>query len=229
MAGIAIVLPILLIIIVMWRFKRMPPSKMTMNKKWTYLFLAAYIGVLIIATIAGDMLNSHHLEQPKLISEEDLNQFEEALNIGALATLAPSSILEKRTHEIGASLSISTNDEDSYPNITIEYKDVNDGLIEETIFKPQLVMDEYDLSDYFEYVLPKWTDDQVLFLVPPSSKVALISYDSAFLLKQFTSGPRESFGHSNSSMSRDIIVHLRVPKDLEIIADEHLYVDYVNE
>lgn len=229
MAGIVIVLPILLIIIIMWRFKKMTPSKMTMNKKWTYLFLAAYIVVLLIATIASDVLNSRYSEQPKLISEAELNRIDQSINNGTLATTFPSRVLDKRSHKIGVSLSISTIDEDSYPNITIEYKDVNDGIIEETLFMPQLVVDDYDLSDYFEYVLPKWEDDQVTFLIPPSSKVALTSYDNSFLLKQFTSGPRESFGHSSSSMSRDIIVHLRVPKDLEIKADEHIYIDYVNE
>lgn len=222
-------LPLILLIIVVWGLKQRVASKINMNKKWTYLFLAAYIGILLIATVTSTLLNNSYGEQPKRMIEEEIIIIEDALNKGTLATVAPSHVLAQRTHKIGEVLSISTIAEETYPTITIERKTVNDGLIEETIFKPLLVIDHYDLSDQPEYVLPKWKNDELVFLTPPLSSATLTSYDDAFLLKQFTSSSRDLFAYSHTSTLREIAVHLVVPKDLIIEADEWLYVDYVNE
>lgn len=228
----ATLLSLLLLIgfIIWFSIRTMKTSKIQMKKKWTYLFLITYAAILLIATFTVEILHKKHAsEQPAIVSQEKLDLVHNAVTNGTLETVDPSQVIDKRTHTIGNILAISSQSEDSYPYITIERKKVNDGLIEETIFKPQLIVDEFDLSDEIKYALPQWSDDQLTFNIPPLSEIKLSLYDDAFLLKQFTSTSRELFGYSHSAMLSEITVHLLVPKDLTIKIDEHLNVDYIKQ
>lgn len=229
MAGIGIILPLILLIFIVWGLKKNFLSKLNMTKKWIYLLLIAYVSILLIVTITSEVLKGQLEEQPKLISEKELATIEEALYDGKLETVEPSLIIEQRKHESGNSLSIEKSAGETYPNLFIERKNVNDGVIEETIFKPQLIVDGYDLSDQVKFTLPKWQDDEVLFLTPPLTRANFKSYEDAFLLGQFTSTPSKVFTFSHESSAREIAVYLRIPKDLKIQANEELYIEYVNE
>lgn len=229
MAGFAIVLPIILLMLILLGLKRSFLSKLSLNKKWTYVFLITYFAILLIATITSEIFTNRLDEQPNHITEEEVADIENALYNGTLATVAPSDVIDKRKHQIGDVLSISTTNDEYYPNIMIERKNVNDGMIEETIYKPRLIIDSYDLSDHVNFVLPEWNDDEVVFLTPPPSRTTLTSYENAFLLSQFTSTPSEALAYSHASTLRQISIHLRVPKDLKIEAEEEMYIDYVNK
>jgi hypothetical protein len=160
----------------------------------------------------------------------DQDLFNKILN-KEFSSIDPSLILESRTHHTGETLRLTraTHDRfDELPSIYIERKSENDGTIEETVYKPLLIINDLDFSDHLHYALPDWHQDEVIFRSPPATEIVFTSYRDAYLLSQFTQNRHEnrsSFG----SVSRQIIVHLLVPASTEIEADDSLMITYLKE
>lgn len=199
------------------------PYTISMNRKWTYVILTAYIVILLIATLTVDFIdNKFTADQPLA---EDFTEVDNKIRNGNLELIDPSQLIDRRTHEIGDTLTItSTGDQFIY----IERKDGKDGLVEETIFKPLLSIGDIDFSEHVGYTLPEWDGDTVTFMSQPYTKLSYNTYHDGILVGQFTRNSRQEKGF-NSSASRPISFHLLVPKDLNINAEEHLFIEYINE
>ncbi|KAA0955741.1 RTA1 domain-containing protein [Sporosarcina sp. ANT_H38] len=223
-------LSLIFIALIIWYFLqgRKKPNRQ-INKKWTYMFLAIYAAVLIIATIAAELIDTTSLNsQPKAESNEHLNRLTTAIQNGDIGSIDSSNILSKRTQKIGKTLQMNAQGIDIHSTIIVERKNENDGLIEETLIKPLLLVGDYDFSDQLKYKIPEWTADSVTFLEPPLTEIIYTTYQEAYLLNQFTDTSWQKNNSYNTS-ERQVAVHLLVPKDLIITADENLYINYINE
>ncbi|CAM3139229.1 hypothetical protein FITA111629_06000 [Filibacter tadaridae] len=223
-------IPIFAVVLIIWYFLRTTKhAKRKMNTKWIYVFFATYVFILVIATVVVGILDKKTAaETPKQIPVDSFYSVDIALQAGDLSSIDSSQIIDKRTHRIGDMLTITSKAFDLVPNVYIERKDVNDGLIEETIFKPFLAINNYDFSEQMNYTKPKWENGKMTLVTPSFTEITYTSYQEAFLLDQFTGATRRNFG-SHSSDTRQITVYLRVPKDLIVKTDDHVSVDYVTD
>ncbi|MBE1555774.1 hypothetical protein [Sporosarcina limicola] len=226
--SILILLPFLIVIpIIVYIMRPKKPSKWTMNKKWTYVFFATYTAVLLLAALTVELFDKKLATKPfNHFSTEDFKFIESALHLGNLSAIDPSQVIDKRTHDVGDTLHIKSYDNN--PLVFIERKSENDGWIEETLFKPILIINEADFSDQVNYTKPEWEGDTVTFPVPPFTELTFTSYQDSLLLGQFTRQPPKEFGY-RERQSRQIVIYLHVPKDLIIKANEDFDINYVNK
>ncbi|WP_186668057.1 hypothetical protein [Sporosarcina sp. BP05] len=219
-------LSLIFIALIIWYFLQgRKKSTRQMTKKWTYVFLATYAAILIIATIAVELVDTTSLNgQPEAESNENLNLITNAIQNGDIGSIDSSKILNKRTQTIGKTLQMNAQGNDIHSTIIVERKSENDGLIEETLIKPLLLLGDYDFSNQLNYKIPEWTTDSVTFLEPPLTEITYTTYQEAYLLSQFTHTSRQR-NNSHHTSERQIAVHLLVPKDLIITADERLYIN----
>lgn len=228
MAGL---LSLIFIALIIWYFLqgRKKPTRQ-INKKWTYVFLVTYAGILLIATITVELIDTNKFQtnQPEAGSNGTESILEHIIQNEDIKSMDSSEFIDKRTHSIGNTLSMNTQDFDNNSTIIVERKSENDGLIQETLIKPLLLVGDYDFSDQHKYKIPEWTTDSVTFLKPPLTEISYTAYQEAYLLSQFTQTPRQRNNSYNTS-ERPITVHLLVPKNLIIIADENLYINYIND
>ncbi len=222
-------IPFLVIGLLIWAFLRANKRpKRRMNRKSTYVFLALYVAILSIATLTVELIDTKFTaSQSKAGSSKDVDFLENAIQNGDIKSIDSSKIIDKRTHTVGKTLSIISREYDN-ATIIVERKSENDGLIEETIVKPLLLMSDFDFSDQVNYTKPIWEGNKVVFPTPPLTEITYTSYNDAYLLRQFTRIPRQD-DFSHHSQSRQIAVHLFVPKDLIITADDALYINYIDE
>ena len=221
---------LIFVALIFWYFLQgRKKSTRQINKKWTYVFLTTYAAALLIATIAVELIDTTSLNnQPKAESNEHLNRLTTAIQNGDIGSIDSSNILSKRTQTIGKTLRMNAQGNDINSTIIVERKSENDGLIEETLIKPHLLLGEYDFSDQLKYEIPEWTAYSITFLEPPLTEITYTTYQEAYLLSQFTRTSRQR-NNSHHTSERQIAVHLLVPKDLIITADERLYINYINE
>jgi len=137
----------------------------------------------------------------------------------------PDLLLEKRTHPAGKTLTIQWED-DSYGNyqqsIYIERKAPGDQTIEEFIYKPMLIANEIDFSHVLNVPKPIWSENEMVVPKNPvNNKIAFTSYHDAALLQQLTKTQQlQSNDYGFSSEYRPLIIHLKVPADLEVLYSE---------
>lgn len=223
-------LSLIFIALIIWYFLqgRKKPTRQ-IDKKWTYVFLVTYAVILIIASISVELVDSKSFTtQPKAESNEYLNLLTSAIQNGDIESIDSSNILYKRTQIIGDTLRMNAQGYEINSTIIVERKSENDGLIEETLINSLLLLADYDFSNQLKYKIPEWTTDSVTFLEPPLTEITYTTYQEAYLLSQFTHTSRQR-NNSHHTSERQIAVHLLVPKDLIITADEHLYINYINE
>lgn len=225
MLGFAMLIPLLLLLLLIW-FVMRPKNRVRfqLSKKFIYTLVGAYVIILLIATVTAEIYDKKFAaELPDIIED---NPYSENFH-----SMDPASIIEKRNHVAGDRLILKKSNHDYGNNvdIVIKRKMNNDGVIEETIYKPALVNDGLDFSDRFQFTLPEWNGNTVFFPRQPETIIKYASYRDASLLNQFATQPRTDANlRSYSGMSRSITVYLLVPKDIVIDADEELYVNYID-
>ena len=236
MSGIVMIFPILLLFLLIWWIMRSKNRmKFQLNKKITYTLVATYVVILLIATITVEIYEKKFAAEMPDIVDDAPQSIGGSYNAQGFEPSDSTSILDKREHIAGDRLELkihtsSTFDYESTVDILIKRKSDNDGVIEETIYSPILFNDGFDFSDRFQYTLPEWDEDTVFFFKQPETIINYSTYRDAFLLSQFTKKPMDdTYFRSYGGMSRQIIIHLLVPKDLEIDAPEDLYINYLDE
>lgn len=200
----------------------------SIHRKWTYGMFFTYVILLVVATIVTGLLsNTKAAEQTSLASEANFDPFNPFWEGNDFSSVDPSLVIDKRTHTVGDWLALELVENNSDMNmIIIERKEVNDGVIEETIIRPLLLVNGFDFSDRVQYTKPQWDEDRVTFPLPSATDIKISIYQDSFVLTQFTRKKQEYFGSFNT-LSRQIAVHLLIPKDLQLEIDDNLYVKYI--
>lgn len=202
-----------------------------LNIRTHFKMLLAFMGLLILLTIAAEFIAPKErlvVLPPKAdpYFEEEMHLIEE--QIMNREKVDDSFLLEKRVHPVGNALVIQQSEKIfDNPQIYIERKNNDDQTIEEFIYKPALLIDDYDFSELVKVALPIWTDNTISF---PTEKSAInfVSFGETTLLAQLTTSSSQlMMSDGYFSTARLPIVHLIVPDELEIIEGNEVYPFYI--
>lgn len=230
MTSILALIPFLIMItiILIFRTKKINHSVVNIhiNKRIHLSIILTYISVLLVATVIAEFMEPNHavpltLEASSIDSEDDL------LNaITAGEDIDPSRVLVNRTHTIGDHLMITSPGYGT--QIYIKRKDINDSKVEETIYSPLFLVNNYDFTKYVKIIEPEWTTGSMTFQPQPFPVIEHVSFHDNDLLNQFSNS---DFDHimSYGSSSSALIVYLTVPKDLMIEVTNEEQVEYIGE
>ena len=231
---VAAFLPLLLVLLLLYFFLpkgRKLSNRVQMNHKWTYVFFAAYLAILLIATVTvGFLDNREPLELP-IANENAEYQFDEMVWSGNVDALPADRIIRDQTYPVQDRFRIvnQVTEPEESPQIILERKDTDDGVIEEKIIRAFLIVGPYDLSDRVEHFLPRWEDGQMIIYPQPKARMELNSYEDAELLQQFTGKSRRGGMELGPSTSRGQLIYLRVPKGLMVDIDDGVYAAWLDE
>ena len=223
-------LPILLmVIILLFGYQMMNRKKgaITIGRNIHFKIVVIFIAALIVTTVIAEAYHSKidSAITPKVVENhyEAYYQIEdEIINHGSVD---PDLLLEKRTHAAGKTLTIQWED-DSYENyhqsIYIERKAPGDQTIDEFIYKPILIANEIDFSHVLNVPKPIWSENKMVIPEKPvNNKITFTSYHEVALLQQLTKTQQfQSNDYGFSSEYRPLIIHLKVPADLEVLYSE---------
>jgi len=220
---------VILIIVFVVVFRTIKPSTKSspiqLNRRTHYSFLLFYIVILLIAAVVAESMepkNSVHLDLETVTQDSDLDIYNA---ITTSKEIDSSRILVERTHNIGAELIIENPSEG--PQILIKRKEVDDGLIEETIYSPTFFVNNYDFTRFIDMIKPTWTNSRLTFVDKPFPVVEHVSYSDSTLLNQFSTNDYDDF-MSYGSSSTSAIVYLFVPKNLVIETRYDELVEYID-
>lgn len=195
-----------------------------------FTILKSFIVLLLVMTIAVEWFypSSEASHLPPKATE---SSFQDSVFNNIIDGHKPddSRLSEKRTHEVGNSLTIEEipygND---HTDILIERKEVNDGVIEEFIYEPIFIFNDYNFSSTIGVTFPEWQEDTLTFLEEPALAFEFVSFETTAALNQLIDKDEvEYFSNNFSSSFSSPVIHLIVPKDLEIIDpyDQVIFVD----
>lgn len=229
MNGILTLMPLLIAgaIILIYRTKKTKQSTVSIqvNKRFHLGIIIAYISLLVVATVIAEMMEPNRavslsFEAASVESEEDI--------VYAISTgkeIDPSRVLVDRTHAIGDHLTIKTPEYGT--EVYIKRKDVNDGKVEETIYAPIYLVNNYDFTKHITIIEPKWTNDSMVFQPQPFPVIEHVSFHDNDLLNQFSDNNFDNF-MSYGASSSGLVVYLTVPKDIIIDATDEELVEYLD-
>ncbi len=231
-------LPVFIIIIIGLAFQFTRSKwivKFSMPTKWSFISLTVYASILLLATVVVSVMDDRITAPPlEKISEDELFKVDELLYNGQISEIDSSQISSKEVHEVNDNLDISSSS-DYVPNtIFIERKTENDGLVEETIFKPLgIVNNNNNVSNRLPTQRTTWHTNTkkgsttLVINKQVIKEISFISYKDAYLLNQFTG--IEQLSNFSSSLSRITAIYLRVPKDLVIHTNGSVDLVYIDE
>lgn len=247
MTGIFILAPILLIGIL---FTLLMVGKsfsqkgiLSINQKFHFIIACSLVGVFFVMTILAEFLypTSQEIERPPKIDYASplLSEAYNEIGDNILAGKPADSplLVASRTHEVNEQLDIRyTGEFYDFPSIYVERSEVTNNTIQEHIYKPFMFVNDYDYTERLALHLPTWENNTMTIVNMIDFQLKLTTYSDASLFKQFTSegnhtGNHTMFFNSFGSTSANPIIHLIVPKDLEIIApyDDVMFVEELRE
>ena len=230
------ILPIILLLIFLF-FRMNKPNKMMksntkrsvfrISKAAHFKILIGFLGLLLLLTAIGEFVEAGKQSvDPAPRADANFQRLLDTIDdqIFNREAVDPSLLFEKRTHPIGETLIIHNIEQNEHyfegPTIYIERKSGNDQTIEEFVYKPLLILDSYDFSDKLHVTMPIWAEDTMTLQENPRFDITYTTFQEAIFLDQLTKFKSyNSQGYEFSSSSPIIIIHLKIPKDLEVISE----------
>lgn len=205
------------------------------SPKLTYTWLIIAAACLLISTIALQFLYKNDNMTVKRVTEHEVDDMLTPLSNGQLGQISDEFILSKREIPFeGDTLHIERERPeeerlDEATVISIERKEVNDGIIEETLYKPSFIVNYYDFTDLMEFAVPIWQDNR-LHIPSPKMKTFHFNFAQDYaLLTQYTFHNNPSTHHISMSAHRDGEITLTIPKDLQIIKGKHIIIQEIHK
>lgn len=227
MGIITAILPLALILILLGTFFSMyKVGKKYMTLKVTHTLLVIYLTILVLATafvpFFTDNINSKELvEQEEM--DQALSNIYRDLYEGNFMNIDPKYLVKVNNFEDykGKSLHITTNS-DALPQILVERSSAETN-ISVFMYMNGLIIDGFDFTDKLK---PYQMDLQgnTLSIIAPNQHIRISATRSAFPVRQFTGETMTNHFFSSGGQ----FIYLRVPKDIELEADDHLYLEYID-
>ena len=242
-ATLAIIPIILFLIFLIFRMNK--PNKMMKSntRKFTFRIskaahfklLIGFLGLLLLLTAIGEFVGvGRQLLEPAPKADAKLEQLFDSISdqIFNREAVDPSLLFEKRTHPVGETLTIHNKEqnEDYFegPTIYIERKIGNDQTIEEFVYKPLLIVNGYDFSNKANVMMAIWTGDTMTLSENSSDDITYTTFQEVTFLNQLTKN-KSYYTGGNDSIFSSPIIHLKIPKDLEVIneyeEEQLIYID----
>ncbi|MBP1934541.1 hypothetical protein [Ammoniphilus resinae] len=214
MSFIAIVL-LILIIIFFIKFGKT-------SRKVTHWILSIYMAVLVVATVLVPLMTDNTINQKKVDQLEIdrlWNEVDKKLSQGQIDQVDAEYVLVETNFDVGhlKTLKLQSNKVNS-TRVLIERKPSNDEKVDAFIFRKGLIINDYDFSDQLKpYHLE--LVDQTLRITSSQQEINLAISSNPFPIRQFTG---ESIMRGHSSAHGDQVIYLRIPHDLEVVANEQI-------
>lgn len=185
-----------------------------------------YIGVLLLSTVFVPFIIDDSMSQKgmeKVVdTDQELSDLYASLDKGEM----DAKYLRKESslsYDQNQTLKVESRDK-GVSQIYIERKESHDDTIEAFVFGTGLMIEGYDFSSKLKDYHFKLMDD-TLTINPPQQDIRLIITKTNFPIRQFTD---ESIMNPSFS-SGDQVVYLRIPNNLELIAGEHVFLEFIEK
>ncbi|AMM93193.1 hypothetical protein UP17_12270 [Peribacillus simplex] len=197
--------------------------------KVTHWLLFIYIGVLLLGTafvpfIIDDSMSQKGMEKV-VDTDRELSDLYSNLNKGEIDQVDAKYLMKERnfSNHQNKTIKVKSSNSDG-SQILVERKTNNDDTIEAFIFGNGLIIDGYDFSRKLKPYHLELTDDTLTINLLQQQDINLIITKADFPIRQFT-------GESiiNPSFSTDQVVYLRIPNNLELIADDHVFLEFIEK
>lgn len=232
-AFLLVTLPIIGIFYILFR-KNKSTVKQPMigfNSRKHFSFLIGYIVFLLVVLMTAEIVGKHYqsLSASEKLTIADYNElnYDHHLSIGEVdAAINASQLIEKRVHPAGDTLTIRNTYDDAL--IYIERKSDNDGIIEELIFKPTLLVNEHNFSDKVLVEKPVWRDVIITIRSQPISHIRYARFYDSVLLNQLTQTKLRSSSNPGYA-TRQLVIYLIVPENTKIETSSESTIQYVSD
>ncbi|OCA85733.1 hypothetical protein A8F94_12730 [Bacillus sp. FJAT-27225] len=200
-------------------------KKRIIHFKITHWFLIVYVGILTLATVIAPFLRDVPLEEKRVRNiQADKAHFDlyEKLRYGKLEQIDKEQIIKHETIENYQydTLNIPTTIEGA--SIFIEKTDRQGNKIEVYTFNGTLIVDDWDFTSSLQSASFTLQEDR-LKLQNTNQAIYLSIVNNGFPARQFTN---ERY-MNHSIMSSNFIFYLKVPRSVDIIADDYPEIIYV--
>jgi hypothetical protein len=210
----------------------------TVNRKGQYSYthrvrgiFAGYLAILLICVVLDSVLPAKGKVDWKMVHHRELEKegtdlYDAALK-GRIDKVDPEFLVKKWDfdyHDQKLTTAVQTNEFLSIP-VVIERKNTNDDKIEAVFYKTRSSMNNMDITQLANPIGLKLAGDQ-LTLIPPQKSITKFSeFANVFSVNQFTG--EKKFSHSSNFVQGQSILYLRIPKDLQLVANDNLNIEFV--
>ncbi|MGG4267701.1 hypothetical protein [Peribacillus simplex] len=222
------ILPLAILILIFGVFIFMGRlSKKFVTLKVTHWLLFIYIGVLLLGTAFVPFIIDGSMSQKGMgkvaDTDRESNDLYSKLNKGEFDQIDAKYLMKESNfrNQQNKTIKVESSDGDD-SQIFVERKTNNDDTIEAFIFGG-LIIDGYDFSKKLKpYHLELMEDTLTINL--QQQDINLVITKANFPIRQFT-------GESiiNSSISTDQFVYLRIPHNLKLKADDHVFLEFIEK
>lgn len=199
--------------------------------KRTMGIFAGYAAILIICMLVNFVIPGKGTADLKQADEKELDRISQELYDAALAgrmDQVDKSFLQK-TWSFDyrePKLEFLVNSE-NYVNVSVfvERKAVDDGRIEAGFYQNGLNIDNININELQDSPRLELEDDQLVIMKPIKTKLKFSKFGSVFSVNQFTG--ETSLGSGSISTGPNIL-YIKIPKNLELTAQNDLDIQFVN-
>ncbi|MFB7638295.1 hypothetical protein [Peribacillus butanolivorans] len=231
MTVLTAILPLVILILIFGVFIFMVKlARKFATPKVTHWLLFIYIGVLLLGTVFVPFINDDSLSQKgmekAIDTDRELNDLYTKLNEGEIDQIDAKYLMKESSFSNYQNQSIrveSSNNDSS--QIFVERKANNDDTIEAFIFGNGLIIDGYDFSRKLKPYHLELMENTLTINIPQQQDINLIITKADFPIRQFTG---ESIINPSFSTG-DQVVYLRIPNHLELIAGDHVFLEFIEK
>ncbi|MDV6379160.1 hypothetical protein ORD22_13140 [Sporosarcina sp. GW1-11] len=220
---------VLLMVIVVLMLVVKNAGRLGINKIFHRKFIIGYLILLLIFLIIAEVMERNYEFEQLSIVEGEQYGFDVRNAVEKGLPIPQRLIATKRTHEVEENFSIPKFPDNAI--ILIERTTDKSNLIEETVYRPEMLVEfggfdsrnydglggtYYDVSDKIQVELPVWDSRSMYVPLQPSNTIHYTFYHDSNILTQFSEGRRIGYSYSSGSMSGTMTVHLRIPESIEL-------------
>lgn len=197
--------------------------------KVTHWLLCIYTGVLLLATAFVPFILDDTIRLEK-VNQEDIGRassnFYANISQGKIAQIDKMYIAVDKSFDDyqGQTLRVASSSE-YLPEVFVERKTSDDDKVEVYIFDTGLIIDGIDLYENLKPYKVQFIENTLTIIPPEEQSIKISMARDDFPIRQFTG---ESIINDTFN-SRDTVVYLRIPKDVEIIKDDDVFLEYIEE
>lgn len=194
--------------------------------KVTHWMLMLYTIVLLISTAISPFITGTNVSS-KIVSQkvidQQINEIYTKIANGEIEKIDSKYLLKKEKLDLNQAQTINIISSNEYgPHIYVE-KGIEGTNFEVYVYSQALTVNGMDFSDKLEPYNIDFKDGQ-LSINPTIKNLDISVVASSFPVRQITG---ESIMNSFSS-SGDQIIYMKIPKDIKVVADEPVYLEYIN-
>ncbi|MBS4196862.1 hypothetical protein [Lederbergia citri] len=219
---------LVLIILLVWFFLSSRSKTIFKNKLVTKTFLLTYAILLVLSLIVYEML-PHDIKELPMAKVDNLDKLDTAVFHGRINEIDPSLIREEWKFDYSGKELLIRQVEGYFDGmIIVDRKPENDGLIEVKYIATSN-LDGFDITDEMKPLNAELQNNNLnLSFKFRQREISFTTYKKEFVINQFTGRKDNDFG-SSGSFGEARYVFLKIPKDLKIVEDENIWVNYTDE